>query len=108
MATTWEGPEEAEEENREEGHQKVGDDLDIDEDVMKLQQCFNVEEGSDQAHQTIDIDLLRLESNEKAPKIQSEASHGNWGTRSNAQDNDLTAGSSVKESRSYAAAEEGR
>ncbi|KAL1200784.1 putative protein S-acyltransferase 9 [Cardamine amara subsp. amara] len=107
LATTWEGPEEAEEENREERRQKVEEDLDMDEDVMKLQQRFNKEEeGIDQSHQKIDIDLLRNESNERVPTTRSEAKHGR--TRSDAQDDELVAGSSVRESRSYAAAEEGR
>ncbi|KAL1198526.1 putative protein S-acyltransferase 9 [Cardamine amara subsp. amara] len=107
LATTWEGPEEAEEENREERRQKVEEDLDMDEDVMKLQQRFNKEEeGIDQSHQKIDIDLLRNESNERVPTTRSEAKHGR--TRGDAQDDELVAGSSVRESRSSAAAEEGR
>lgn len=108
LATTWERPEEADEENREERRQKVEDDLDIDEDVLKLQHCLNVEEGSDTAHHKIDIDQMRVGSNERAPTIRSEARHGNWETRRNVQEDDVIAGSSVRESRSYAAAEEGR
>lgn len=107
LATTWEQTEEADEENREERRQKVEDDLDIDEDVMKLQQRSNAEEGSDPAHHKIDIDHMTVGSNERAPTIRSEARHGNWRTRSETQE-DIIAGSSVRESRNYAAAEEGR
>uniref|UniRef100_A0A1J3FDJ4 S-acyltransferase n=1 Tax=Noccaea caerulescens TaxID=107243 RepID=A0A1J3FDJ4_NOCCA len=101
LATTWEQGEEGEQENRgeEQRRQKVEDDQDIDEDVMKLQHRGNAEEGSDHR---VDIDQPR------APTIRSEARYGNWGARSNAQE-DVIAGSSVRESsRSYAAAEEGR
>lgn len=106
MTTTWKRPE-GSEESREEQRQKVEDDLDIDEDVMKLHQHSNGEESSDPKHHIVDIDQLRVGSNERAPTIRSEARRGNWGTRSNAQENVID-GSSVKESKSYAAADEGR
>ncbi|XP_010482306.1 PREDICTED: probable protein S-acyltransferase 9 [Camelina sativa] len=109
LATTWERAEEADVGNREERRQKVEDELDIDEDIMNLQQRSNVEDGSDSGHQKIDIDIMRVESSERAPTIRSEARHGNWGARSsNAQEDIVDVSSSVRESRSYAAAEEGR
>lgn len=83
------------------------DDLGIDEDVLKLQKRSNAEECSDPAHQRVEIDQMRVGSSERAPTIRSEVRHGNLGTRSNPQE-DVTSGSSVRESRSYAAAEEGR
>ncbi|CAH8388511.1 unnamed protein product [Eruca vesicaria subsp. sativa] len=110
LATTWERPGEEEEEESldlEERRQKVEDDLDIDQDVMKLQQRSNAEEGSDPAHQRVEIDQIRVGSSERAPTIRSEVRHANGGTRSSTKE-DVTSGSSVRESRSYAAAEEGR
>ncbi|XP_006281747.2 probable protein S-acyltransferase 9 [Capsella rubella] len=107
LATTWERAAEADQANREERRQKVEDELGTDEDIMNLQQSSNVEDGSDSGHQKVDIDIVRIGSNERAPTIQLEARHGNRGTRNNAQE-DVKAESLVKESRSYAAAEEGR
>ncbi|KAL0711638.1 hypothetical protein Bca4012_018616 [Brassica carinata] len=110
LATTWERPGEEEEESLdlEERRQKVEEDLDINEDVMKLQQRSNAEQGSDPARQRVEIDQMRVGSSERAPTIRSEVRHGNWGTRSSSTQEDLTSGSSVRESRSYAAAEKGR
>ncbi|KAJ4906030.1 putative protein S-acyltransferase 9 [Raphanus sativus] len=109
LATTWERPGEEEEGSLEleERRQKVEDDLDIDEDVLKLQQRSNAEEGSDPAHQRVEIDQMRVGSSERAPTIRSEVRHGNLGARTSPQE-DVTSGSLVRESRSYAAAEEGR
>ncbi|CAH2070580.1 unnamed protein product [Thlaspi arvense] len=108
LATTWERPDEREEVIMGEQHQKVEDDLDIDEDVMKLQQRSNAGEGSDPADHMVDIDQTRAGSNERAPTIRSEARQGNWGTTITNEQEDMIAGFSVKESRNYAAAEEGR
>ncbi|KAL0674986.1 hypothetical protein Bca4012_002967 [Brassica carinata] len=110
MATTWERPGEEEEEcsDLEEQRQKVEDDLDIDEDVMKLQQRSNAEESSDPAHHMVEVDQMRVGSCERAPTIRSEVRHGNWGGRSSAQEDVVSGSSVIRESRSYAAAEEGR
>ncbi|KAJ0232403.1 protein S-acyltransferase 9 [Hirschfeldia incana] len=104
LAITWERPGEEEEEclELEERRPKVEDDLDIDEDAMKVQK-----EGSGPAHQRVEIDQMRVGSSERAPTIRSEVRHGNWGERSSPQE-DATSGSLVRDSRSYAAAEEGR
>ncbi|KAG5404935.1 hypothetical protein IGI04_011054 [Brassica rapa subsp. trilocularis] len=110
LATTWERPGEEEEgsSDLEEGRQKVEDDLDIDEDVMKLQQRSNAEEGSDPAHHMVEVDQMRVGSSERAPTIRSEVRHGNWGARSSAQEDVVSGSSVIRESRRYAAAEEGR
>ncbi|CAN8244675.1 unnamed protein product [Cochlearia groenlandica] len=107
LATPWERRGEEEGIIMEEPHQKVlEDERGMDENVMKLQQrCSNAGEGSDEAHYKIDMDRSIAGANERAPTSGQEAQHGNLGTRSKEEED---GSNSVKESRSYAAAEEGR
>ncbi|XP_010520765.1 PREDICTED: protein S-acyltransferase 8 isoform X1 [Tarenaya hassleriana] len=103
--------------------QKVEDDLDIGEDLLKISQRCNPEEinedlrsrggSNDLPHHVVDMDQSILgSSDQRAPTIRSETRHGSWGRRSGSWDiepdsiaNPTTVG---EKNKSYAAAKEGR
>ncbi|XP_031287826.1 protein S-acyltransferase 8 [Pistacia vera] len=97
---------------------KVEDDLDIDEDLLKISQRRNIEEidedirsrGSNgPPHNASEVENV-MSSDIRAPTIRADTRHSSWGRRSGSWEisPDVLANSTVTESRGYAAPKEAR